>query len=51
MPFILKKFNDGYKVYNTLKKIYYSKKPIKKENAKKQLALLKNYEKKTEKII
>ena len=50
MPYILKQFKDGYKVYNTLKKIYYSKKPIPKINAKKQLALLKNYEK-TEKRI
>jgi len=48
MPYKLKEFKNGWKVYNTLKKVYYSKKPIKKDNAIKQLAILKMYEKKFE---
>ena len=30
MPFVIKKFKKGFKVYNTTKKKYYSNEPIKK---------------------
>lgn len=46
MPFKLKEYKDGYKVYNIEKKKYYSKKPIPLSNAKKQLTILRKYEKK-----
>ena len=32
MPFLIKKFKKGYKVYNTTKKKYYSNDPIPKKN-------------------
>lgn len=40
MPFVIKKFKKGYKVYNTTKKRYYSNDPIPKKNAEAQLRRL-----------
>lgn len=40
MPFEIKKFKGGYKVYNTEKKKYYSNNPIPKKNAEAQLRRL-----------
>ena len=40
MPFVIKKFKKGYKVYNTTKKKYYSNDPIPKKNAEAQLRRL-----------
>tara|TARA_R110001606_G_scaffold396777_1_gene571562 strand:+ start:79 stop:297 length:219 start_codon:yes stop_codon:yes gene_type:complete len=40
MPFEIKKFKGGYKVYNKEKKKYYSLKPIPKKNAEAQMRRL-----------
>ena len=45
MPYEIKQVGNGYLVINTKTKKQYSKKPIPKKNATKQLAILKRFEK------